>query len=427
MKYCPFPEIGEAYYEECLPNGLRIRIVPKKGFGKKHAFLAVDFGAIDTHFTLEGKEHRVPDGIAHYLEHKMFDLPEENAMNLFARWGGSPNAFTSYDMTAYYMTCTEHFEENLRLLLHMVMTPCFTPESVEKERGIIAQEIQMYEDSAHSRVGEELFRCLYAQNPVRVPIVGTVESIGTITAQMLYDCYDAFYRPGNMILCVVGDVDGAQVINIAAEEAGTQTTERPLPVRHYGKEDCLRPARGEARLEMEVSMPTFAIGFPCRGERGETLLRREIAGDLAAEILVGESSPLYQRLYEAGLIDNDFYAGYEQIKEVGLLSMGGDSRDPHGVLQAILEEVRRIEAQGVEEKLFYRLKKSALGRRMRDLDSFQSICYRLCAYGFDGIDYFRFPEAYAAVSLEEVQTLLSQLIRPERSALAVIVPKKKGA
>ena len=202
MREMTFPRIGERYFEEKLPNGLTVRIVPKKGFAKKYAFLAVDFGSIDTSFTFEGKQYRVPDGIAHYLEHKMFDLPEGNAMDLFAACGAYPNAFTSYDVTAYHFTCTENFEEGLRILLRMVLTPYFTEESVEKERGIIAQEIRMYEDSAHSNVSEALFAAMFRNHPVKVSIAGTVESIEDITAQMLYDCYDAFYRPCNMILCV---------------------------------------------------------------------------------------------------------------------------------------------------------------------------------------------------------------------------------
>ncbi|MBQ3216263.1 MAG: insulinase family protein [Oscillospiraceae bacterium] len=424
MKERQFPGIGESYFEEQLANGLRLRIVPKKDFAKKYAFLAVDFGSIDTNFSLGRKEYCVPAGIAHYLEHKMFDLPGEDAMNLFARYGGSPNAFTSYDMTAYYVSCTECFEENLKILLRMVMTPWFTEESVEKERGIIAQEIRMYEDSVHSRVGEDLFRILFSHHPIRVPIAGSVESIGEITAQMLHDCYSAFYRPGNMMLCVVGDVDAQQVVRIAWENTPDASGE--LPLRDYGGEESLLPNRSRSVRQMEASMPTFAIGFACP-PHGDTALcmRREIVGDIAAEILVGESSPLYQRLYEEGLIDGDFSAGYESVKNACLLSAGGNSRDPEAVLEAILKEAERLCAEGFDRKLFHRLKKSALGRRTRDLDSFESICYRNCAYQFDGVDYFSFPDAYADVTAEDVEQFLRETVRKEKAAMAVVEPKKK--
>ncbi len=424
MNIRQFPKIGESYYEERLENGLKVRVIPKRGFAKKYAFLAVDFGAIDTRFTLKGRKITVPDGIAHYLEHKMFDLPGQNAMDMFALYGGSPNAFTGYDMTAYYVACTDCFEENLRTLLRMVMTPYFTRESVEKERGIIAQEIKMYSDSAHSRVGEELFEAIFAHHPVRVPIAGSVESIADITAQMLYDCYEAFYRPANMMLCVAGDVEAERVMEIAREEFPEEPGD--LPERDYGEKETYFPVKSRAFCEMEVSMPTFAMGFACPPpEEQRQCMHREIVGDLAAEILVGESSPLYQRLYEEGLIDGDFSAGYESVKEACLLSAGGDSKDPEAVLRAMLEEAERIDKEGFDLALFERLKKSALGRRTRDLDSFQSICYRNCAYEFDGVDYFSFPEAYAGVKAEDVADFLHRTVRPEKVAMAVVTPKRK--
>ena len=424
MTYFDYPKIGEGYYEERLPDGLLVRVVRKPGFARKYAFLAVDFGSIDTKFTLDGKTLRVPDGIAHYLEHKMFDLPDGNAMNLFAAHGGSPNAFTSYAMTAYYFSCTEQFAENLRILMRMVYTPFFTDESVEKERGIIAQEIRMYEDSAESRVGEDLFGALFAEHPVRVPIAGSVESIGDITAEMLYACHRAFYCPSNMLLCVVGDVDADEVCALAREMA--HGAQRVLPVRDYGAAETMLPVRAKTARRMEVSMPTFSVGFKCAPpEAGMETMRREIIGDLAAEILVGESSPLYQRLYEEGLIDADFSAGYESVKDACLFSAGGDSKDPEAVLAAMLEEAERIGREGFDTALFERLKKSALGRRTRDLDSFESICYRICAYCFDGADYFRFPEAYASVTPEDVLEFLRETIRPERAAISIVSPKEE--
>ena len=422
MKLHEFPKIGESYYETRLENGLKLRVIPKRGFAKKYAFLAVDFGSIDTHFTFEGKRYEVPDGIAHYLEHKLFDLPEGNATDIFARYGGSPNAFTSHEMTAYFVSCTDFFEENLRTLVHMVMTPYFTEESVEKERGIIAQEIKMYTDSAQSRVGEELFRGMFTHHPARVPIAGSVESIEKITAQMLYDCYEAFYRPCNMMLCVAGDVDEKTVEKIAREECRAATTE--LPVRDYGEKETGVPFESFISHEMEISMPTFAIGFSCPPPEKDTMYR-ETVGDLAAEILMGESSELYERLYSEGLIDAEFSAGYENVKDACLLSAGGDSKDPEAVLEAILQEAERIIRGGFDLDLFERLKKSAIGRRTRSLDSFQSICYRSCAYEFEGTDYFDFPDVYARLKPEDVAAFLQDTVKREKTVLSIIVPKKK--
>lgn len=423
MKLLQFPRIGESCYEQRLGNGMLVRVVPKRGFARKYAFVAVDFGAIDTAFLMNGGRVRVPDGIAHYLEHKMFDLPEGSADGMFAALGASPNAFTSYSMTAYHFSCTEHFAENLRLLLRMVTTPYFTPESVEKERGIITQEIRMYEDSAEQRAAEDLFAALYREHPVRVSIAGTVESIGMITAQSLYDCFGAFYQPSDMVLCVTGDVDAAEVLAIAEE--ATPRDCAALPERFYGAPETMRPAKARTQRRMEISMPTFALGFKCApAGRGVESMRREVIGDLAAEIVVGESSPLYQRLYESGLIDGGFSVGYESIKDACLISANGDSDDPEAVLDAILREAERIAREGFDPELFRRLKKSALGRRIRDLDSLESICYRICAYHFDGVDYFTFPEAYASVKPEDVQAFLTETIRPERAALSVVLPKR---
>ena len=256
MRLISYPQLAESLYTHTLPNGLRIRVVPKKDFARKYAFLAVDFGSIDTKFTLDGKDYLVPDGIAHYLEHKMFDLPDMDANGRFAELGAAVNAFTSYAMTAYHFSCTENFSEALALLLRMVTTPYFTDESVEKERGIIEQEICMYDDSPESRVYEDLFGILCPGHPARVPISGSVESISHITPQMLYDCHKAFYSPANMILSVAGDVDPEEVLAIA--EAVTPTELRSVPQRDHG--DPTGPKEAvQSKREMTVSMPSFCM------------------------------------------------------------------------------------------------------------------------------------------------------------------------
>ena len=416
------PRLGERWFEAILGNGLHIRVVPKPGFFRKYAFVAVNYGAIDTAFALDGRTLRSPDGVAHYLEHKMFDLPDGNADAQFAALGGSTNAFTSFDMTAYYVSCTEHLEENLRLLLKMVSVPYFTQERVDKERGIIAQEIQMYEDSPDSRLYEDLLAAMFPDHPVRVPIAGSVESIAAITPETLSDCFRAFYTPANMILCVVGDVNPERVI--ACAEAVLPKARRTVPARSYGGGAPPRMAQLHKRT-MEVSMPAFALGFrtapPPHGRAG---LRQEIVGDLACELLCGESSPLYRRLYEENRIDSGFGAGYECFKEAALLSMTGDSRDPERVRDAILTECRRQLSEGLDAAAFRRLKRSALGRRIRELDSFESVCIRTAENFFDHAEYCEFPELYEAVTLEEVRTFLEETVCEERMTLAVVEPKK---
>ena len=419
----PYPRLGETVYEAKLNNGLLVRVVTKPGFAKSYAFLAVDYGSIDTKFSKNGVNYVSPQGVAHYLEHKMFDMPDCNVMQLFSRYGGSPNAFTSYDITAYYVQCTDHFRENLDLLLRYVTTPYFTEESVEKERGIIGQEIRMYEDSPDSVVFENLFSAVFAEHPIRNNIAGTVESISEIIAQTLYDCYHGFYTPDNMMLCVVGDVDPQLVFSMAEERIARG--DGVLPIRDYGNPEVMVPAEKRVERSMEVAMPMFAMGFKTEpAVHGPDAMRQEIIGDLAAEILVGESSPLYTKLYEDNLIDSGFSCGYEGLKGVSMLTASGDSRDPDTVQSAILEEARRIARDGVDEDLFLRLRRSALGRRMRDLDGFESICYRTCSYEFEGVDYYAFPEIFGSVTREQVAAFLSGAVKEERAAISLVWPNE---
>lgn len=423
MEKREFPGLRETVYTDTLPNGLKIRVVPKEGFSKMYAFFATNYGSIDTSFVLDGKEYTSPDGVAHYLEHKMFDTKDGNALQTLSRTGASPNAFTSYNVTAYYFSCTDFFEENLRTLLSFVSEGYFTDESVEKERGIIAQEIKMYEDNPGSRVDENLFRAMYHHHPVRVPIAGTVESIQDITPQVLYDCHRAFYDPSNMVLCVAGDVDPQQVSEIAAEVL--PKLPGGVSGRSYGPQEPDSVKQHEISEEMDVSMPMFAIGFkgPCIPE-GPERLRHGILGDLAAEVLCGESSALYQRLYEEGIIDSGFSVGYGAIKGLAVMSMSGDSDDPHGVLDAILEEAQRIVREGVDEELLRRLIRSALGRRIRGLDSFDGLCYQLALSEFDSYDYFAFQQIYENVTSEDILQLIAREVVPEQAVISIIYPRK---
>lgn len=350
----------------------------------------------------------------------MFDMPHGNAMQQFADYGGSPNAFTSYDMTAYYVECTDRVKENLRTLLDFVSTPFFTAESVDKERGIIAQEIRMYEDSADSCLFEDLYAAMFASHPIRYPIAGTVESIQDITEQTLYDCYHAFYTASNMMLCVVGDVDAQMIADLANETAfGTLA----LPERDYGAAEIMLPMQKRLDRTMEVSMPAFAMGFKTEpAALGADSMRQEIVGDLAAEILVGESSPLYRTLYEKNLIDSGFSVGYEGLKGIGMVTISGDSIDPDAVAEAILKEADRFGREGMDEQLFDRLKRSALGRRIRNLDSFSSICYRMCADYFEKSECFDFPHRFREADLEQTAALLRRTVCEERLSMAIIRP-----
>ena len=365
MNKIHYPALGETVCRSVLPNGLTVMVAPRPGFTKKLAYFVTDFGAIHTEFTLDGEKYQVPAGIAHYLEHKMFDLPDRDVSAEFAALGAMVNAFTSYDITAYYFSCTEHFEENLKLLLEFVSTPYFTDESVEKERGIIDQEIGMNADNPDSQIFERLMEALFDKHPVRVPILGTSESIREITPEMLYTCHRAFYNPANMTLCVVGDVDPEDVERIAAEVLPREKTSVGEKVSTWPEE--MDRAYETVTDQMEVAMPMFQLGFRCESApNGPESIRQEVVGDLAAEALFGESSRLYLRLYEEGLIDSSFGGGFECLDGCSMLLCGGDSDEPEEVCDAILTEAERLAREGVEEEDFLRMKRSALGRRIRD-------------------------------------------------------------
>ena len=424
MELTNYPQLGEKVYREVLSNGLTVAVVPRPGFTKKLCYFVTDFGAIHTDFTLDGKHWSVPAGIAHYLEHKMFDLPGRDVSAEFAALGAIPNAFTGYDVTAYYFSCTENFRECLDLLLEFVSTPYFTEETVQKEQGIIGQEIDMNRDNPDTQIFEMLMENMYDRHPIRIPILGRRETIAKITPENLTACHNAFYRPDNMLLCVVGDVDPEEVKAIAEKRLGNGDYPPVERVRRW--EEALTCATAYEEKTMDVAMPMFHLGFKCESwEPGEEATRRELTAELAAEALFGESSPLYQQLYEAGLIDTSFGGGFETIDGMALFTASGDSNDPKAVTEAILARADQIVREGLDEADFLRMKRSALGRRIRSLDSFDATCYRICAYHFSGFDYFRFPAVYRDIQAADVCSFLKKSITRDNMSLAVILPKEE--
>ena len=420
-----YPELDETLYTTVLENGLTVAVVPRRGFSKKLAYLVTDYGSVHTDFLLEGREYHAPAGVAHYLEHKMFDLPGDRDVSAeFAHMGAMTNAFTSFDMTAYYFSCTENFEGCLRLLLEFVSTPYFTEESVEKERGIIDQEIGMNLDSPDSVVFDRLTSAVYRRHPIRVPILGTSETIRQITPEILHACHRAFYTPGNMLLCVIGDVDAQAVADMAREVLGTEPREVGQKLRQW--QEDMTCAEQETETAMEVAMPMFDMAFKAEPlGTGEGAIRQEMIADLAAEALFGESSELYLKLYEQGLIDSSFGGGLETVDGCAMLICSGDSQDPRAIREAILAQADKLAREGIPESSFLRMKRSAFGRRIRGLDSFDSTCFRLCAYHFADFDYFRFPEVYRSIQAGEIARFLGTVVKRERCCLSVINPLKE--
>ena len=424
MKQRFYERIGESVYRETLPNGLEICVVPKPGYAKKYAFFATRYGGMDTRFQLDGKWLDTPAGIAHYLEHKMFDTKEGNALQELAKNGAEPNAFTSNAMTGYYFDSTEHFEENQEILLSVVSIPYFTEESVAKEQGIIGQEIRMIEDNPDWQIYTRMMQALYQSSLARTSIAGTVESISHITAETLYDCHKAFYTPSNMILTVVGDVDPIHVADLARRilprEGGS------IIPRDYGDEPEAVALRETSRA-MEVSSPQFLTGFKCRpAAEGEDYLRLAVVGDMACDILLGESSPLYLRLYDQGLINTSFGGSFEMMPGVAYLYAGGDSKDARAVAAEIQREAERLVREGIDEDFYQRVRRASFGANLRGLNSFENIAVSLTEGYFHGYDPFRFPQVFDTVTREDVTAFLRDNLRPERMVLSEITPKASG-
>ena len=421
-----FPKLDETLFRTQLPNGLTVMVVPKPEFGRKSAYFVTDFGAVHREFTLDGREYRTPAGVAHYLEHKLFDLPGRDVSAEFASLGASVNAFTSYDLTAYYFSCTENFDSCLRLLLEFVSTPYFTEESVEKERGIIDQEIAMNADDPNTRVFENLVEAMYRSHNVRTPILGTTDSIRRITPEVLYTCHRAFYAPSNMLLCVMGDVDAYSICDAAAEILGNERKSAAIKVP-FPQEDLTCPQE-QIEDRMDIPMPSFYMGFKCTPvPMGEDGIRQEIVGDLAAEVLFGEASELYLQLYENGLIDSSFGGGFETIDGAALLLCSGDSFETDRIRDTLVKQAQKLLRDGIPEDTFLRMKRSAFGRRIRDLDSFDSTCFRICAYHLSGFDYFDFPTLYSDVTAVEIQEFLRRVVCQDRCSRALINPFEEDA
>ena len=443
-----YPRIGEKIYHAELPNGLHIYVDRRPEFQKSYAFFATNYGGMDMKFRLNGEWHDTPAGVAHFLEHKMFDTEDGNALQDLAANGASPNAFTSSALTGYYFESTEKFCDNLKILLSFVSIPWFTQESVDKEQGIIGQEIRMVEDDPDNQVFYGLMECLFDHHPIRVPIAGTQESISHITADTLYACHKAFYTPSNMILTVVGNVDPVHVADLARRilprEGG------PAIPRDYGQEPAQVAAK-ETRMAMEVSAPQFLTAYKCApAADGEDSLRTAVLGDMACDILLGDSSPLYQRLYEEGVINTSFGGAFEMMPGVAYLYAGGDSKAARRAAAEIQREAERLAAEGIDEDYYQRVRRASFGSNLRGLNSFENIAVTLTEGYFHGYDPFRFPlhgggaagcpacgflfemggrKIYhagdtALMTKEDVAAFLRRNLTAERAVLSEIVPRE---
>ena len=408
-----YEAIGETIYETKLPNGLQLYIVPRPGYAKQFAFFAVNYGGIDLTYTWNGTARSVPAGGAHFLEHKLFDMKDGSADLKLAAGGAISNAFTSPGMTAYYFECTDRFAENLNTLLNFVLEPYFTEESIQKEQGIIGQEIEMGEDDPDVQGYYQLLECLYHQHPIKDRVIGTVESIASLTPACLYECHEAFYNLDNMVLCIAGDLETDRVVRSARQIK----KKSGILQHHLPEEEPPYPVRSRAEREMEISTPQFYLGFKGDGKTEDPLLD-EIQSQLAFELLCGGSSPLYASLYERGLIDETFGGGYARHPGCSFFWVGGESRDPDAVAEAFFRERERVLQEGLDEAMFERQKKASFGKRLQGLDSMETMCVALAEGYFQSSDQRQFPQKYRDTALSDIEAKTRTAFAKERAGLS---------
>lgn len=416
--------LGDTYYEVLHDTGLTILVYPKPGYSTSYAVIGTNYGSIDDALKVKGGEAEVlPWGTAHFLEHKLFESEELDAFERFAETGASANAYTSFDRTCYLFSCSSHFRENLEILLDFVQHPYFTEATVQKEQGIIGQEIRMYQDDPGWQVLFNLLKALYVKHPVQVDIAGTEESISHITADLLYRCYENFYNLHNMALAVAGNVTLEDVLAIcdnSLREDPEVFVERP------DKEEPAETVRSGAVQEFPVSIPTFALGFKETHETPIRSTKERILTDILMDVIGGETSPLYERLLREGLIDTGF--GYEYFTGPGYATVifEGRSRDPEAVAKAIKEEVQKLRETGVPAEEFDRLRKMNYGKAVMSYNDIDGLANGLVGAYLNGAELFEELDLYRNLTVEDANEQLARQFLEEYSALSVVRGPSEG-
>ncbi|WP_405132045.1 pitrilysin family protein [Paenibacillus sp. FSL H8-0317] len=424
MESIRYEHLQETLYYEVMDNGLHVYILPKPGFQKTYATFATKYGSVDNHFQVEGKEEvKVPDGIAHFLEHKMFEEPTGDIFATFASHGASANAFTSFDQTVYLFSATEYVNENIQTLVDFVQNPYFTDQNVEKEKGIIGQEIDMYADNPDWRVYFGLIEAMYQKHPVHIDIAGTVESIRTITKEMLYECYNTFYHPSNMLLFVVGGVDPQEVIDMVRSNQKQKDYKPQGSIQRFFEPEPEQVGEARREAKLAVSLPKCLFGFKETdvGLTGEQLLRRDMTTQLMMDLLFGSSTRLFQKLYDEDLISDSFGHEYNSSPQYAFSAIGGDTKDPDQLLARIREEVNAIVEKGFESKDFERARKKKIGGYLRMLNSPENIAHEFTRQQFRGGDFFNMLPLYESITLEDVNLRLREHIRWDQLAVSLVV------
>lgn len=419
--------LNEMYYEIRHKSGLPIYVIPKD-LSSAYALFATRYGSLDNRFRVQGEEEivTVPDGIAHFLEHKMFEAEDGvDTFERFAQIGASANAFTSNDMTAYEFSCTENPYQALEILLDYVTHPYFTAENVEKEQGIIGQEIGMCDDNPMRRLYYELLNLLYVNDKVKINICGTKESIAKITPELLYQCYNTFYRLSNMALIVCGRVECTPVIEVADK---VLSSEENTVIERYYEAEPTSVASARSRVAMSVARPLFAIGvkdvYAFQGNKEDE--RHALIIRIIADMLFGSSGEFYNSMYESGLLNNSFDAGYEASRTSAFMLLWGEADDPELIYTKIMEKIDSVQKDPPSEEEFLRAKRNHYASFIRTFDSTAGIANEFLEDLFAGIDTLEVGEILSSITYQDVIEEMKTFFRPERIAMSVVAPITEG-
>lgn len=422
-----YPQLKETVYSETLTNGLQVTIVPKKGFRKTYAVFTTNYGSIDNEFVPIGLDRiaHVPDGVAHFLEHKMFEKEDGDVFQKFGQLGASANAYTSFTKTSYLFSTTDHVYENLETLLDFVQDPYFTEETVEKEKGIIAQEIQMYQDSPDWRLSFGLLNNLFPTHPIHIDIAGTVESIQDIRPEDLYMSYDTFYHPSNMKLLVVGNVDPEMTLAFIKENQDSKDFIAVPPVKRHTPVETKDAIIHESHIEMDIMRPKVLVGGRYFGELPEKPLDRhrfQLAAHYGLSLLFGETSRHYSEWYENGLIDDSFYNSFSLERDLCFFEIGGDTPNPELLASNIEALLMSLPALDLTEEGLERLKRQHLGRLLNSLNSVEFIANHF-EDDNDGVSIFDQPELIETITIQDVKAALNKIISHDTLTRVYMTPK----
>jgi predicted Zn-dependent peptidase len=430
MEKISFEQLQEEMYYEKLANGLDVYILPKKGFNKTYATFTTKYGSIDNHFLPPEKNEfvKVPDGIAHFLEHKLFEKEDGDVFQQFSKQGASANAFTSFTRTAYLFSSTSNVEKNLETLLDFVQEPYFTEKTVEKEKGIIGQEITMYDDNPDWRLYFGLIQNMYKNHPVSIDIAGTIGSIAHITKDMLYECYETFYHPSNMLLFVVGSVQPEEIMSMIKENQSGKDYKKQPDIQRKFEDEQTGVNETKKVLNMNVQTSKCLVGIKAENPTatGKEMLRTELSINAMLDMLFGKSAENYTELYGEGLIDDTFSYDYTQEQGFGFAMVGGDTNEPDKLaekLQAMLAEA--ASGKGLSADSLERTKKKKIGAFLRAVNSPEYIANQFTRYAFNGMDLFDVVPVLEALTLDDIKNAAASLIAKERMTVCQVVPKDK--